>query len=926
MVIAKQFIQTPYIKYSVHLTSVAVRKLTVMEWTILRIANDYSTNPKYKSQKLSRFFEEILGMDRSELLIRPTINSLLRLKLIEIDGYTSLALAADTAVSKIHLTDAGLDALRHNYIPGDSKDTEECIYFDLLSGTPKDYLLDQSLYDPDNTAVRITNKTTFDIQFPATEIISSINTGSLYPSKYKNSNAIAQEATNTAEEVVWSTGLLMLDSNDDGSYTCNYPLTTDIYTQLAKMTAAPFKSATGWPNWDEQKELPKEMLNAKFAVVDIEKYIGINDYIFVYAGIWDEFSKKFKKALKGTTCIVFDSSQFEIIPGETTIVFVPFLPENANAILMVPGKEVICAAQKRCTIENRNLDMWFSYRDVSSVSVQDWFARELVQASESHPDLLGLLFMPVVDLSNKQQIEPVKRLLTTKVTLSEKISVLQKLNECCGDLRIMLPDYRLVLDDLIEAVDFSSADAVVDDLMMAYAELLLDCDEQIYADLVIKAATVYGLRSGVLDLHKILACIFQSMDINLVDFMQQVDSKVFAYIPNAELDSLFDVFAQSVPEQIPEISVISKAYNDLIKGLKLISGLLRGIDWHGEIDRDSMLNGIINCSVLPKVRETVAAVKETTFDLQNRGCSVFSENGSCYGIFERLEILDQMLSCFIYPNGEVAAVYLIDTCVFLHSPDILSYFRDDEMVRIPFTVLRELDHHKDNNPDLTLKKCAAFACKQIEAKTLSAERNHDDHFAVEPRDYPEMLPEGFSAHKHDDLILSAALRYKLLNPRILTDDTNFRNIARTQGVDPIAWDKFVTERGGNAVRGQGNQVVNGDSSSGADSTPVIPEPEPEPTLPPEGKSQEVSAMSVEKLYATPLHTAAKKFGLNTAELSLLLSNKMKTCGDLIKADELYLQGLYKKKKAFLVNHLLEVRKKMKAEADRISSIQSDNAT
>ena len=78
-------------------------------------------------------------------------------------------------------------------------------------------------------------------------------------------------------------------------------------------------------------------------------------------------------------------------------------------------------------------------------------------------------------------------------------------------------------------------------------------------------------------------------------------------------------------------------------------------------------------------------------------------------------------------------------------------------------------------------------------------------------------------------------------------------------------------------------------------------------------------MSVEKLYAAPLHTAAKKFGLNTAELSLLLSNKMKTCGDLIKADELYLHGLYKKKKAFLVNHLLEVRKKMMTEADRLAT-------
>lgn len=921
MVIAKQFIQTPYIKYSVRLTSVAVRKLTVMEWTILRIANDYSTNPKYKTQKLSRFFEDILGMDRSELLIRPTINSLLRLKLIEIDGYTSLALAADTVVSKIHLTDTGLDALRHNYIPGDSKETEECIYYDLVSGMPKDYLLDQSLYDPDGTAVKITNRASFDVQFPDGEIISSINAGTLYSTKYKNSNSIVQEAVPTAEEVVWSTGLLMLDQNDDGSFTCNYPITTEIYTQLAKMTTAPFKSATGWSTWNEQEELPKEMLNAKFSIVDMEKYIGTNDYIFVNAGVWPEFSKKFKKALKGTTCIVFGADQFNILPGDTTVVFVPCSPEKKNAILMVPGKEIICAAQKRCRIENRSLDMWFSYRDTTCVSVQDWFAREIIDAGKSTPELLGLLFLPVIDLSSQQQIEPIKHLLLTKTTFAEKVSALQMLDETCGDLRITIPDYRLILDDLVEAIDYVSADSVGDDLMMAYADVFLDCDEQLYADLVIKAATMYGFRTGIWDLHKILACVFQSMDINISDFMKQVDSKVFPYIPTAELDGLFDDFADTVPEQIPEISIISKDYNDLIKQMKLVSGLLRGIDWHGEINRDAMLNGIINCSVLPKVRQTVSSIRNITLDLQSKGCSVFTENGSCHGISERLDTLEQMLSCFVYPDGEIATVYLIDTCVFLHSPDILSYFKTDEMIRIPFTVLRELDHHKDNNPDLTLKKCAAFACKQIEARTLVAKRNHDDHFAVEPCDYPEMLPEGFSAHKHDDLILSAALRYKLLNPRILTDDTNFRNIARTQGIDPIAWDKFVTERGGNAVRGQGGQVV-GNSSIETDSKPTLPTPTPAP-VPEEESVETPTAMSVEKLYASPLHTAAKKFGLNTSELSLLLSNKMKTCGDLIKADELYLHSLYKKKKAFLVNHLLEVRKKMKDEIDKLSCCAGD---
>ena len=915
MIIAKQFIQTPYIKYSMRVTSVAVRKLTIMEWTILKIANDYSTNPKYKSYKLFQFFEDILGMDRSELLIRPCINSLLRMKLIEIAGYTSTALASDTVVSKIHLTKAGLDALRHNYIPGESKETEESIYYDLVSGTPKEHLPDRSLYDSDRTAAKITTKTSFNVQFPVDEIIAGINVGTLYFSKYKNSNSIAQDAVSTSEEVVWSTDLLTLDLDDDGQYTCNYPLTSEIYAQLAKMTAAPFKNASGWAIWNEQDGLPEDVRNAKASIDDMKHLIDSNNYIFVSSGIWDEVNKKFKRPLKGTTCIVFGADRFEILPGDTTVVYTPFHPEHKNTVLMTPGKVAICAAQKRCRIDNRKLDVWFSYGLSLGDSVQDWFAKEIAKTSVATPEQIALLFLPVIDLSDRMKMELVERALKTQKTFAEKVTFLKRMDAACSNLRITPPDYGHVVDDLTEAVDYLSADTVVDDLMAAYTEVLSNHNKQIYAELVVRTAATYGFRTGIKDLHVILACILHCVDVNMDDFMQLVDTKVFPDIPSTELDNLFGDFADVIPEQIPVISGVSKDYNDLVKNLKLISGLLHGIAWHGKVDNDSMLNGIINCSVLPKVQQTVAAVKETILGLQKRGCRVFTEGGDCYDISERLDLLEQKLSCFVYPNGEVTAVYLIDTCVFLHSPDILTYFKDDEMVRIPFMVLRELDHHKDNNPDLTLKKSAAFACKQIEARILAAARIKDDHFAVESRDYPELLPEGFSTHKHDDLILSAALRYKLLNPRILTDDTNFRNIARTQGIEPIAWNRFVTERGGSAVRTKGNSIVTGGATSEAGDRPAVPALDSMPK--PEEKPQEASFTSVEKLHATLLRTAAKKFGLNSTEISLLLSNKMKTCGDLIKADELYLRGLYKKKKAFMADHLLEARKKMKAEADRL---------
>ena len=132
------------------------------------------------------------------------------------------------------------------------------------------------------------------------------------------------------------------------TYSCNYPLTNDIYTQLTKMTAAPLKNTYGWTNWSSQEDLPPDTYDARSSIIDITAYISNNDYIFVNASIWTDFSKHFRKKLKGTTCIVFDANEFQIIPGDITVAFVPFVPENNSIILMVPGKEVICAAQTRC--------------------------------------------------------------------------------------------------------------------------------------------------------------------------------------------------------------------------------------------------------------------------------------------------------------------------------------------------------------------------------------------------------------------------------------------------------------------------------------------------------------------------------------------------------------------------------------------------
>ena len=909
MVIEKTLIQTPYKKYSVLVNSVTVRKLTIIEWTLLRVVNGYSAHPRYREKNLAFFFEKILGMDRSELLIRPCVNSLQRLKLIEIEDYSSLALASETAIGKIHLTKEGIDALQHNYIPGDNKETEEVIYYDLIRQVPVENYTG-FIPDSNHPSKRITHQSNFKMPYPSDEILSAINNGSMFRSKYHANSVIAQKTTCNQEEEFWNTEFLTLEENDFGELSCNFPLNNDIQKQLLEMISAPIHSIVPWPIWNIDDAYPASRFHGNNAINDIVSYIDYTDYLFVQFNIWEDFSNKMKKSLNGVTCIILGSPEFDINVSNFTAVYVPFTLSDPRILIASPGHDAIYAAVSENQVEDLNVNIWFSYHKVININLSEWLYAEAVKMSEFQSDVISLIFLPVVGKNENICLGTVQKILSEYGTLSEKISFLEALNSRCGELRIAIPNYANLTGELIDSIDMSSAETVCNDITYCYQNLYSDCEDSQFEELVLDVALEYGLRSGMGDCLMILSTILQVKDIDLSRFAKNVDKRVLSRISGANLDTLFNDFAYSCPKQLPVLSKYVQIYNTLAKSMEGIQELLHNFDWYAKIDRDVLLDNIVNCKALSTVHDTAKNISGMINKLHAVGCTVFEPLQPCSGIMEHLSALQKLVDLFVVPNGKMSKIYLIDTCAFLHSPDILSYFSKDEMVRIPFTVLRELDHHKDSNPDLSLKKCAAYACKQIEENTFLCKSTGNLHFSVESQDYPELLPAGFDKHKHDDLILSAALHYKLFQPRIITDDTNFRNIARTQGIQPIAWDSFIRERGGTPTRDKSSFSFNEEHPQTSPSK--IEEKN-------DANPESVSEPACNNLRNAPLFSVAKRFSINSSELSMLLSHKIITCGNLVDADARSITSMYTKKKAFMATRILEVRKRIKDEIKRINN-------
>ncbi len=101
MIVAEKKIRVPLKEYEILIKSNVMRKLTIMEWTLLHVVKDYSAFPQYQDKPLSFFFEELLGMTRSELLIRPCLNDMIGAGLITVDIYSPFDMVGRIPVKSV---------------------------------------------------------------------------------------------------------------------------------------------------------------------------------------------------------------------------------------------------------------------------------------------------------------------------------------------------------------------------------------------------------------------------------------------------------------------------------------------------------------------------------------------------------------------------------------------------------------------------------------------------------------------------------------------------------------------------------------------------------------------------------------------------------------------------------------------------------
>ncbi len=192
--------------------------------------------------------------------------------------------------------------------------------------------------------------------------------------------------------------------------------------------------------------------------------------------------------------------------------------------------------------------------------------------------------------------------------------------------------------------------------------------------------------------------------------------------------------------------------------------------------------------ILGGVRELTAQWREALEFLKSKtGVDLKSIDwqSADFGLsLERMEQAADAVAIFYDDSASrYSKVYVFDTCSLMNCPDVLDDFVSNKaLVIVPRQVLVELNGLKTAD-DENMRRQAQQAIRKIR------EHGEKPWLKQDEDNYLELLSDSFresgKSGIKDFYILSVAVKYRVKNPVMVTDDKNFQNFAQSEGVETI---------------------------------------------------------------------------------------------------------------------------------------------
>lgn len=787
----------PYIKYRAEVSHFTSRKSTAIEWVILEAINKCEKLPEYSGISIANFFEQLFTISDADLLIRPVLISLQDIGAIIIYGIDDDTELNTVAMSNLRLTPTGREMQSQGLLPGVSSQEIFSIYYDLVEGVLKE---ETNLYKTKSTGTPIIDNIN-EYKFPEGTIRE-------WFSKIQNNKK--QSKFN------WLTPTTKIETI--------YPLDSELYWKNVTRKVE-LVDGMRWKisdiedlnidevslkkfnvlNLDELENLP--YLEIKNPDEEIKKLVSFNeisklvedllekeDLFCVEAKYYKDVKVKQPNRKNIRIGIVFGANKFEVKNSKMQIIiYIPDYDLNNQGLFFNTSNSVkACITTVSAGEVSKNIPIAYIPREYKN-NLPNTIANTVAKYyTQDNIILFALYELGLKDLF----LEYVTNIVSENKELDDKAKIIESFNQKSKEFYeknvILATDKENFLIDkdyiIKHSKNIENAKKIINDYAEINAFKQDDTLFQKMMQIVIKHVGVQDSLEDIWSFWKIIASA-KKAHINWITKMElhkylYSEKSILNFFNRFKEENLFEIDEYTIVEKtilnlkrislqikklIPELNlyktVSNEKYNEIVLAHKdILKELYENVrQWKKE--EEEFINKVIDLDEILKTDNPFMNVKNNIDGLRNALATFFDDS-------------------FMKFNN----VYIVDTSILLNEPNLISWFDGKKtLLVIPMVVLDELDGLK-NSEDKEIAKKAREVIRNI------SKYKNCDWLNIKESSYPELISKDLDKERNDNKILSIAIKYCTKKPILLTDDTNFGNIAIANNIKTMNLESYLSTK------------------------------------------------------------------------------------------------------------------------------------
>ncbi|EFE87794.1 PIN domain-containing protein [Fusobacterium periodonticum] len=787
----------PCIKYRAEVSHFTSRKSTAIEWVILEAINKCEKFPDYSGISIANFFEKLFTISDADLLIRPVLISLQDIGAIIISGIDDETELNTVAMNNLRLTPTGRKMQSLGLLPGVSSQEIFSIYYDLVEGVLKEEI---NLYKKKSTGISIIDNPN-EHKFPEGTIRE-------WFSKIQNNKK--QSKFN------WLTPTTKIETI--------YPLDSELYwkniTKKVELVDGMKWKISGMedqnideislkkfdiPYPNELKNLPH--IEIKNPDVEIEKLVSIDeinnligefikkdDLFCVEAKYYQDvkINQPNKKNIR--IGIVFGADKFEVKKSKMQLIIcIPDCELNNQGLYFNTSNSV-----KACitTVSAGEVS-----KDIAIAYIPKEYKNNLSNAIVTTVDKYytqnNIILFALYEIGLKDLfLEYVTNIVSENKKLDDKAKIIESFNqkskEFYGKNLISATDKENFLIDKDYIIEHSKNIETAKKIINDYAEInIFKQDDTLFQKMLQIVIEHVGVQDSLEDIWSFWKVIASTKKAH-INWITKMELQKYLYSEKSILN-FFNRFKAENLFEIDKYTIVEKTILNLKRISLQVEKLIPELNLYQTVSNEKYNETVLaHKNILKELYEEVRQWKKEEEEFINKVFNLdefLKTDNPFMNVKNNIDGLRNALATFFDDSFmKFSKVYIVDTCTLLNEPNLISWFDGKKtLLVIPMIVLDELDGLK-NSEDEEIAKKAREIIRNI------SKYSNCDWLNIKESSYPELISKDLDKERNDNKILSIAIKYCTKKPILLTDDTNFGNIAIANNIETMNLESYLTTK------------------------------------------------------------------------------------------------------------------------------------